>query len=92
MASARTVFDPLLPASSRTASTAAAAPESGWISVWSTPWGRVRIDGRPVGDSPVVRVVVPPGPHTVTVKSDAGEQSKGVVVKVGEESRVRFVF
>lgn len=65
---------------------------TGWISVWSTPWGRVRIDGRPVGDSPAVRVVVPPGPHTVTVKSDAGEQSKGVTVKVGEESKVRFVF
>lgn len=70
----------------------AAAPVTGWISVWSTPWGRVRIDGRAVGDSPAVRIVVPPGPHMVTVKSDTGEQSKSVSVKVGEESKVRFVF
>ena len=59
---------------------------------WLHPVGHVRIDGRAVGDSPAVRVAVPPGPHNVSVKSDAGEQTRGVTVKVGEESKVRFVF
>jgi hypothetical protein len=35
---------------------------------------------------------VSPGSHSVSVKSDAGEQARGVMVKAGEESKVRFVF
>jgi serine/threonine-protein kinase len=78
-----------------TATSAADTPPvstTGWISVWSTPWGHVRIDGREVGDSPAVRIAVSPGSHSVSVKSDAGEQARGVMVKAGEESKVRFVF
>jgi hypothetical protein len=45
-----------------------------------------------VGDSPAVRIVVPPGPHVVGVRSDTGEQSRSVVVVAGEDARVRFVF
>ncbi len=79
-------------ASASAATTAAAAPTNGWISVWSTPWGHVRIDGREVGDSPAVRISASPGPHSVSVKTESGEQGRGVTVKPGEESKVRFVF
>ncbi|MFO0588474.1 MAG: protein kinase [Polyangiaceae bacterium] len=92
-ASASTAIAPSASAPSSVMSgVVAEAPSSGWISVWSTPWGHVRIDGRAVGDSPVARVPAPPGSHTVTVKTDAGEQSRGVSVKPGEEAKVRFVF
>ncbi len=77
---------------SNATSSAAPAAVNGWISVWSTPWGHVRIDGRDVGDSPAVRISATPGPHTVSVKTEAGEQGRGVTVKAGEEAKVRFVF
>jgi len=82
----------VLPGSASGQPTSPEPPANGWISVWSTPWGRVRVDGRDVGDSPAIRIAAPPGPHTVSVKSEAGEQARGVAVKAGEEAKVRFVF
>jgi len=82
------------PSAAPEASPEAAAPlaTSGWISVWSSRWGRVRIDGREVGDSPLVRVVVSAGPHTVGVRAESREQARAVVVTPGQEAKVRFVF
>ncbi|MEZ4307676.1 MAG: PEGA domain-containing protein [Polyangiaceae bacterium] len=77
---------------STSAMSAAVVSAQGWVSVWSTPWGKVRVDGRIVGDSPAARIPLPPGPHLVTVKNEAGEQSRTVTIRPGEESRVRFVF
>jgi hypothetical protein len=80
-------------ASPRPAPRPTAAHPPAHLTVWSNPWGRVRIDGRDVGDSPISRMSVKSGPHVVSVTTKAGDvQERRISVGSGEEKTERFVF
>lgn len=56
----------------------------GWVTIDSYPWARVTVDGREVGVTPVVRLALAPGRHTVTLESPATGARRVEVVEVGE--------
>jgi serine/threonine-protein kinase len=63
------------------------------LSVWSSPWGHVAVDGIAVGDSPVARLPVTPGSHVIRITTvSGGVQQRAVPVKAGEDRTERFVF
>jgi serine/threonine-protein kinase len=79
-------------ASAATPSSETSAP-SAFLSVWSTPWGHVTVDGVAVGDSPVARLPVTPGSHVVVITTaSGGAQQRVVPLKAGEDRTERFVF
>jgi serine/threonine protein kinase len=41
--------------------------EPGQLQVAVKPWGEVRVDGRLIGQTPIDRIALPPGPHLVRV-------------------------
>jgi hypothetical protein len=45
-------------------------PEPAVLSVSAWPWGTLSLDGRPVGDTPVLDLQVSPGPHRVRIERD----------------------
>jgi hypothetical protein len=63
----------------------------GFLTVSTTPWSAVFLDGRPLGNTPVVRIAVPVGSHFVLMENrDAGVRRKtSVVVRAGEEVRLQ---
>ncbi len=62
----------------------------GYISVNSNPWTVVTIDGKAVGNTPLVNFKVPPGRHIVLMENrDLGVRRKRVVdVRPGEYVRI----
>jgi len=73
-------------------SSAVEAP--GFLTIDTYPWTKVSVDGRPVGSTPVVRVSLPPGTHTV-VMENPGEnvrESTTVTIKSGETVSKRLAF
>jgi hypothetical protein len=68
------------------------ASELGYLSIKSTPWGEVRIDGVVVGQSPIARLALRPGAHEVTVVTPQGRQTRRVVVQAGAVVVERFAF
>lgn len=83
-------LDVTLPASASAATTPPIARAS--LSVWSSVWGHVELDGRAVGDSPLVKLPTTPGHHALRVVTDHGEQSRGIDIAPDEDRRERFVF
>jgi serine/threonine protein kinase len=47
------------------ASTGTTATEHGFLSLMTSPWTNVTLDGRTLGDTPLVRLPLPPGSHTL---------------------------
>jgi serine/threonine-protein kinase len=81
------------PSSAASAQVAARAGAMAYLTVWSNPWGRVRIDGREVGDSPISRMALKSGSHVVSVTTKAGEsQERRITLGSAEEKTERFVF
>jgi serine/threonine protein kinase len=68
---------------------AIAAP-TGWLSVNTTPWSEVRLDGRDLGATPILRRKVPAGDHTVRLTTSASGQhaERRILVRPGEHVRV----
>ncbi len=74
-----------------TAGAESAAP--GFLSVWSSPWGHVSLDGVAIGDSPVARLPVAAGSHLIRITTASGDAQQRVVsLKTGEDRTERFVF
>jgi len=73
-----------------TATAASLAAMSGKLSVNSIPVSRVVVDGRPLGNTPRVGLVLPPGKHTVTlVNPQTGERhTQTVNIKPGQTEKV----
>jgi serine/threonine-protein kinase len=70
---------------------APAAP--GFFTVDTYPATRVSVDGRPLGETPLVRIFLAPGPHTVTFDDGAGlHKSSTIEIKSGEALSRRFSF
>jgi serine/threonine-protein kinase len=63
-----------------------------FVSVGSNVSGRVTVDGVPVGDSPIPKLPVVPGTHTVKVHTATGAQTQSVTVAPGQHAKVKFVF
>jgi serine/threonine-protein kinase len=66
----------------------------GFVTVNVSPgWGRVLIDGHPVGETPLYRTVVPAGVHRVeAVRADGVHRRKRVVVAADRETKVVFAW
>lgn len=68
----------------------APTPSTGTISVTADVVGKVTIDGRPRGSSPVTLTDVLAGQHTVAVTGDAGHLERTVTVEPGATASVVF--
>jgi predicted Ser/Thr protein kinase len=70
--------------------TAAAAPEGpGMLQVAVKPWGEVSVDGRVIGTTPIDRIALPVGAHTVRVRHPLYEPwERSVNIRSGQVERV----
>jgi hypothetical protein len=50
----------------------AAAQAPLFVNVNATPWAEIELDGRPVGETPIARLSVPPGRHRVVARMPDG--------------------
>ena len=57
-----------------------------WIN--STPWSQVRLDGRAIGNTPLVGVYVDAGQHTLELRAVCGVKRRRVVIHPGEDYRL----
>ncbi|NOU34928.1 MAG: PEGA domain-containing protein, partial [Polyangiaceae bacterium] len=80
------IVAPSVPASASAAPTAPAAGTMGTLSFNTFPWTRVSEGGRALGTTPLYRVPLSPGPHTLTLDNpDEGiHSSYTVTIKAGE--------
>ncbi len=63
----------------------------GFATIDSYPWARVRVDGADVGVTPVVRLALPPGAHTVVLENpDKGRNELTVHVRSGDAAVERW--
>lgn len=61
----------------------------GYLQAVVKPWAEVFVDGRSVGQTPMGKVEIAAGRHTVTLKHpEAGEKNQVVNIRVGETTQV----
>jgi hypothetical protein len=67
-------------------SPASAAPEAdGWLLVLATPYADVTVDERPAGYTPLRRLALRPGPHSVLLSHpDYRDFRRKVTIRSGE--------
>jgi serine/threonine protein kinase len=67
---------------------------SGWLTINSLPWSRVKIDGTYVGNTPLIRMQLSAGKHRVEILAPDGRVRKRftVVVRSGETKPFTFDF
>ena len=57
------------------------------------PWGTVAIDGKPMGETPLEKMRLAPGPHVIRVRHPAYEPwERTVVVRSGETDKILVDF
>ena len=80
----------------RPAAPAATAPEQeqGFLTLDTYPWTRVSVNGRVLGNTPLVRVSLPAGTHVLTLENpqDNVKQTTTVVIKANETVSKRLAF
>ena len=65
--------------------------ESGYLQIVVQPWADVFVDGRPVGQTPLQKVRIPVGRHTVTLRHpQLGEKAAEVDIKLEETTVLRM--
>jgi serine/threonine-protein kinase len=75
------------------ATPAPTAPAVGWLLVLVQPWADVTIDGRPAGQTPLARVPLPPGAHSVVLTHPQYQPfMRKVTIRPGETVRLRLDF
>jgi len=61
------------------------------LTVDSNPYAVIKIDGTPIGTTPLFRVALPPGKHKLHAIDPAGrEQFRTITIDEGEEQRVQL--
>jgi PEGA domain len=67
---------------------------SGQLTLDTYPWTRVSIDGRSVGNTPIIGLSLPAGKHTVTMENTEEHISRSVelTIEVGRPTDKRFSF
>jgi hypothetical protein len=93
-APARTQAPPERPRPTSPAAVSPPAPlsapaEPGRLFVSATPWGTLYLDGRPVGNTPVIDLSIPPGSHSIRIARD-GFQSYERIIEVAPGEQVRL--
>ncbi len=69
-----------------------APPATGLLTISSTPWSTVFLGNRRLGITPLARLTLPEGRHTLTLRADGHPAKRRIVViRAGEETRVREV-
>lgn len=90
------VAAPKRPASAATEDSAEAAmvASPGYVTLDTYPWTKVSVNGRALGNTPLVKVPLPPGTHTVVFENPAEglRQTTTVVIKSGETTTKRLAF
>jgi hypothetical protein len=73
---------------------AASADDTGTLSVTTTPWTKVTVDGESVGNTPVVHHKLDKGKHKVTLVNESMEIKVSMTVKIvdGEETKIAHSF
>jgi hypothetical protein len=65
--------------------------ESGYLQVVVQPWADVFVDGRPVGQTPLQKVRIPVGRHSVTLRHpQLGEKTAEVDIKLEQTTMLRM--
>ena len=83
----------LAPGTTRMSGQRARVPRaSGLLTISSTPWSTVFLGSRRLGITPLARVSLPEGRHTLTLRAEGRPpKQRTVVIRAGEETRVREV-
>ncbi|HET7024851.1 MAG TPA: PEGA domain-containing protein [Gemmatimonadales bacterium] len=64
----------------------------GTISINAAPWGMVAIDGRDVGNTPLLDAPISAGPHTIQVRREGFRSyERTIEVRPGEHVRITDV-
>jgi hypothetical protein len=64
--------------------------DTGYLNLVATPWADVSVDGRSIGQTPLGRVAVPEGSHSVRfVHPELGETVRDVIVVSGQSTLVK---
>ncbi len=72
-------------------STPAASSETGFLSLDTTPWTRVSVDGDPVGSTPLFKKKMTAGHHTVVMETEAGVKvTRGIDIKPGNVTKLQL--
>ena len=67
-----------------------APAELGFLKVIAIPWAEVFVDGAPLGQTPIAKIEVVAGPHTVVLKNpQLGEHTEQIVITAGETNTGR---
>ena len=61
----------------------------GYLSINSTPWSALSVDGRVIGNTPQLNIRVPPGRHEL-VLTRKGFETRRTSVTVGSGNTVRI--
>ena len=70
-----------------------APPLEGWLLVLPKPWAEVTVDGRVVGQTPLARIPLPPGSHSVILTHrDYRPFTRRVEIRGGETTTIRLDF
>jgi serine/threonine-protein kinase len=68
-------------------------PAEGWLLLLVQPWADVTVDGRPAGQTPLARVPLAPGPHSVVLTHPQYQPfMRKVTIRSGETTPVRLDF
>ncbi len=73
--------------SSVSSTTSTVVPESGWLQVVVTPWATVTLDGKLLGETPLDKMSLPAGKHTVIVRHPNYEPIEREVAVVADETK-----
>ncbi len=67
---------------------------AGFLTLDTYPWTRVSLNGRVLGDTPIVKISLPPGQHTLTLENpeEKVRQTTTVTIKPGETVSRRLAF
>jgi hypothetical protein len=70
-----------------------APPLGGWLLVLPKPWAEVTVDGRVVGQTPLARIPLPPGSHSVILTHPEYRPfTRKVEIRPGETTTIRLDF
>jgi serine/threonine protein kinase len=68
-----------------------APPLEGWLLVLPKPWAEVTVDGRVVGQTPLARIPLPPGSHSVILTHPHYRPfTRRVEIRAGETTTIRL--
>jgi serine/threonine-protein kinase len=90
----RPVSEPPADAARAAKKVAAPSPAMGYVSIDTYPWSRVSIDGRAVGETPLVALPVKPGTHAFVFENPETGLKETRSLTIGPNERVskRFAF